>query len=206
MVKINLLPIREILRKRELKQFALFAGAAVASVVALSVVAYLYLSWTISGFQKKHATLQAELTQLKQKNKEIEELKNRITRLQKQVDTIERLTKTRDTPAPFMKALSLAIPDEVWVTGITKSGRSFTLDGTGVDNTAVVHFVEKLQKIKQGFTTKQPFVNTADPNDKSFFSDVNLVQVLAGTAAGGATGGATAGLGSMSFKITGNIR
>lgn len=201
MVKINLLPIREILRKRELTQFGLFAGAAVASVVALSIVVYLSLSWTISGYQKRQATLQAELTQLKQKNKEIEELKNRITRLQKQVDTIERLTKTRDTPAPFMGALSMAIPDEVWVTGITKSGRSFTLDGTGVDNTAVVHFVEKLQKVKQGFTPKQPFTNPADPNDKSFFSDVNLIQVLAGSAAGPG-----AGLGSMSFKITGNIR
>jgi type IV pilus assembly protein PilN len=202
MVKINLLPIREILRKRELKQFGLFAGAAIAAVIALSVIAYLYLSWTISGFQKRQATLKAELAQLKQKNKEIEDLKSRITRLQKQVDTIERLTKTRDTPAPFMKALSMAIPDEVWVTGITKSGRSFSLDGTGVDNTAVVHFVEKLQKIKQGFTTKQPFINPAEPNEKSFFSDVNLIQVLAGAAGSGAT----PGLGSMSFKITGNIR
>jgi len=201
MVKINLLPIREILRKRELKQFALFAGAAVASVVALSIVAYLSLSWTISGYQKRQATLQSELAQLKEKNKEIEDLKNRITRLQKQVDTIERLTKTRDTPAPFMAALSMAIPDEVWVTGITKSGRNFALDGTGVDNTAVVHFVERLQKIKQGFTPRQPYTNPAEPNDKSFFSDVNLVQVLAGTATG-----PTAGLGSMSFKITGNIR
>jgi len=205
MVKVNLLPIREILRKREIKQFAFFGLAAAVAVLAICVLAYLSLSWTISGYQKKHAALKAELAQLKQKNQEIEDLKNRITRLQKQVDTIERLTKTRDTPAPFMKALSLAIPDEVWVTGITKSGRSFSLDGTGVDNTAVVHFVEKLQKIKQGFTARQPFVNTAEPNDKSFFSDVNLVQVLAGSAA--ATGaGSTPGLGSMSFKITGNIR
>jgi hypothetical protein len=87
------------------------------------------------------------------------------------------------------------------VTGITKSGRSFTLDGTGVDNTAVVHFVEKLQKVKQGFNPRQPFTNPADPKDKSFFSDVNLIQVLAGAATGPA-----GGLGSMSFKITGNIR
>jgi type IV pilus assembly protein PilN len=203
MVKINLLPIREILRKRELKQFALFAGAAVASVIAITIVAYLYLSWTISGYQKRQTGLQTELAQLKQQNKEIEDRKNRITRLQKQVDTIERLTKTRDTPAPFMKALSMAIPDEVWVTGITKSGRSFTLDGTGVDSTAVVHFVERLQKIRQDVAATQQGTSSAEPNDKGFFSDVNLIQVLAGSATGT---GPTPGLGSMSFKITGNIR
>jgi type IV pilus assembly protein PilN len=201
MVRINLLPIREILRKRELKQFALFAGAAVASVIVLTIVAYLYLSWTISAYQTKHTNLQKELNQLKQKNKEIEDLKNRITRLQKQVDTIERLTKTRDTPAPFMAALSMAIPDEVWVATITKSGKSFALDGTGVDNTAVVHFVERLQKIRQGFTAKQPFINPANPKDMSFFSDVNLVQVLAASGTSAASG-----LGTMSFKITGSIR
>jgi type IV pilus assembly protein PilN len=201
MVRINLLPIREILRKRELKQFGLFAGAAVASAIALTIVAYLYLSWTISAYQTKQANLQKELNQLKQKNKEIEDLKNRITRLQKQVDTIERLTKTRDTPAPFMAALSMAIPDEVWVATITKSGRSFALDGTGVDNTAVVHFVERLQKIRQGFTAKQPFIDPANPKDKSFFSDVNLVQVLAASGAGSGPG-----LGTMSFKITGSVR
>lgn len=201
MVRINLLPIRDILRKRELKQFGLFAGAAVVSALALMLVAYFYLSWTISAYQAKQSNLQKELNQLKQKNKEIEDLKNRITRLQKQVDTIERLTKTRDTPAPFMGALSTAIPDEVWVTTITKSGGAFAIDGTGVDNTAVVHFVERLQKVRQGFTARQPFINPANPNDKSFFSDVSLIQVL---AAGGGAG--TSGLGTMSFKITGSVR
>ena len=201
MVRINLLPIREILRKRELKQFGLFAVAAVVSVFALGFVAYLYLSWTISAYQAKQSNLQKELSQLKQKNKEIEDLKHRITRLQKQVDTIERLTKTRDTPAPFMAALSTAIPDEVWVTAITKSAKGFSIDGTGVDNTAVVHFVERLQKVRQGFTAKQPFVNPTNPKDKSFFSDVNLVQVLAASGAGRGPG-----LGTMSFKITGHVR
>jgi len=201
MVRINLLPIREILRKRELKQFALFAGAAVASAIALTIVAYLYLSWTISAYQTRQSSLQKELNQLKQKNKEIEDLKHRITRLQKQVDTIERLTKTRDTPAPFMAAVSAAIPDEVWVTTITKSGNSFAVDGTGVDNTAVVHFVERLQKVRQGFTAKQPFINPANPKDRSFFSDVSLVQVLAVSGAS-----ASPGLGTMSFKITGSVR
>ena len=131
MVKINFFPIREILRKRELKQFALFAGAAVVAV-ALIMVAYLYFSWTISGHQKRQATLQTELAQLKQKNKEIEDLKNRITRLQKQVDTIERLTKTRDTPAPFMAALSMAIPDEVWVTALRNRVEIFHLMEQGL--------------------------------------------------------------------------
>jgi hypothetical protein len=150
--------------------------------------------------EKDKTVHEIKLKQLKEKNKEIEDLKNRIARLQRQVDTIERLTKIRDTPAPFMDAVALAIPDEVWVTAITKTGRSFALDGVGVDNTVVVNFVQRLQSIKQGFTAKQPWANPAVPTDKTFFADVKLLQIVA------TTGAAAGGLGSMSFKIVGNLR
>jgi type IV pilus assembly protein PilN len=198
MVRINLLPIRDLLRKKELKQFALFAGATLLAVVGLMVVTYLYFSMTIGGLQKEQSTLQARLNKLKQDNKEIEDLKNKITSLQKQVDTIEKLTKTRDTPAPFLAALSLATPDEVWLSGISKGGKGFSLDGTGVDNTAVVNFVSRLQKIRQAFTVRQPFINPSDPKDKSFFGEINLVQVVAGSGSGG--------LGTVTFKIVGSLR
>jgi type IV pilus assembly protein PilN len=199
MVRVNLLPIREILRKRELKQFLLLTAVIVASTFGLMVCTAVFFSWKISSLEKDKTVHETKLNQLKQKNKEIEDLKNRIARLQRQVDTIEKLTKIRDTPAPFMAALALAIPDEVWVTGITKTGRSFALDGVGVDNTVVVNFVQRLQSVKQGFTAKQPWANPAVPTDHTFFSDVKLLQIVATTGAAG-------GLGSMNFKIVGNLR
>jgi type IV pilus assembly protein PilN len=198
MVRVNLLPIREILRKRDLKQFLLLTAVIVASTFGLMVCTAVFFSWKISTLEKDKTVHETKLNQLKQKNKEIEDLKNRIARLQRQVDTIQRLTKTRDTPAPFMAAVALAIPDEVWLNSITRTGRSFALDGVGVDNTVVVNFVQRLQSIKQGFTLKQPWVNPAVPTDQTFFADVKLLQIVA-------TGGA-GGLGTMSFKIVGNLR
>jgi type IV pilus assembly protein PilN len=200
MVRVNLLPIRDILRKRELKQFLLLTAVIVASTFGLMVCTAVFFSWKISALEKDKTVHETKLNQLKEKNKEIEDLKNRIARLQRQVDTIEKLTKIRDTPAPFMAAVALAIPDEVWVNSITKTGRSFALDGVGVDNTVVVNFVQRLQSIKQGFTAKQPWANPAVPTDKTFFTDVKLLQIVA------TTGAAAGGLGSMSFKIVGNLR
>ena len=198
MVRVNLLPIRETLRKRELKQFALLAGVILLSAAAIMVLSYIFFSYRVSSLEREQTTQQAKLNQLKEKNKEIEVLKNEITRLQKQVDTIERLTKIRDTPAPFMAALSLAIPDEVWISAVSKTGRSFAVDGTGIDNTVVVNFVERLQKIKQGFTEKQPWVDPKKQGEQTFFNNVKLVQIVAS--------GGTAGLGTMSFKVVGNIK
>jgi type IV pilus assembly protein PilN len=198
MVRVNLLPIREILRKRELKHFMLLGAIIVAATLVFMACFALYFSWKIAALEKDKKVHEIKLKQLKEKNKKIEELKNRIAQRQRQVDTMERLIKTRDTSAPFLAAVSVAIPDEVWLNSITKTGRNFALDGVGVDNTVVVNFVQRLQSLKQGFTLKQPWVNASVPTDKSFFTNVKLLQIVA-------TGGAS-GLGTMSFKIVGNLR
>ena len=198
MVRINLLPIREILRKREFKQFGFTALAIVFAAVALGAIMYFYFEMQRSRLESDTAMYTRKLAELKKKNKEIADLKNEITRLQKQVDTIQKLTKVRDTPAPFMAALSFAMPDEVWLKTIVKSGKSFSLDGTGVDNTVVVSFVERLQKVRKKFTDQRPWLDPRNPKEDSFFSNVKLVSIMAGRS--------KSGLGTVNFKVVGHVR
>lgn len=197
MVRINLLPIRDILRKRELKQFIMVAVSALVAVIAICALTYVIFSIKEANLEAERKSQQQALEKLKVKNKEITELRNEITRLQKQVDTIQKLTKIRDTPAPFMAALSLAIPDAVWVKTITKTHKNFTLAGTGVDNTVVVNFVERLQKLRQDFTPQQPWLDPKDEKSKSFFNEVKLVSIVAAKEKG---------LDAVGFQITGHLR
>ena len=197
MVRINLLPIRTILRKRELKQFAFLAAGILLATLAVMLIAFLGFNMKINSLKAEENSLRAQLASLKKKNQEINKMKDEIARLQKQVNTIEKLTKTRDTPAPFMKALSLAIPDEVWVKTISKSGKSFTLDGSGLDNTVVVRFVQNLQQVKKDFTVKD--WRTRDKEEVKFFSNVKLLQIVRSSSASRGTSG-------MDFKIVGNLR
>jgi Tfp pilus assembly protein PilN len=97
-----------------------------------------------------------------------------------------------------MAALSFAIPDEVWVKTISKTGKSFSLDGTGTDNTVVVNFVQRLQKVRKGFTEQRPWIDSKNPKEERFFGDVKLVSIVAGSA--------RAGLGTVNFKIVGSLR
>ncbi len=202
MVRVNLLPIREILRRRELKQFAFMAlGIFVASIL-LMVLTYVFFSNKAAALEAEKITQQKKLDVLKQKNKDIEELKTRIARLQKQVDTIKKLTETRDTPAAWMSAISIATPQEVWLNSMVKTGRHFTLDGVGLDNTVVVRFVQQLSRIRSDFTYNNPYIkDDKEEGDKTFFKDVRLVQLI--SAAGSSP---AAGPQAMSFKIVGDLR
>lgn len=193
MVKINLLPIRQILRTRELKQFATLAVAILLVTILAMFGTYWWLSTKVSSLQAEQRQQQDKLTQLKRKNKEINKLKAEIARLQRQVDTIKKLTRIRNTPAPFMAAVSIAIPDEVWLSTISKTGKRFSLVGRGVDNTVVVNFVHRLQRIRKGFSLKQPWLDPENREEKSFFSRVKLVQIVRKGA-------------SMSFTIVGTER
>lgn len=159
MVRINLLPIREILRSRELKQFIILAGAIVASTFLIMGLTYLYFGWVKDDLVATKAAHQSKLNRLRQENKAIESLKKEVARLQTQVDNIQKLTKVRITPAPFMAALSIAIPEEVWVDNIQKSGSSFSLNGTGIDSTVIVNFVERLQRLRKDFTETDPWMH-----------------------------------------------
>jgi type IV pilus assembly protein PilN len=201
MVRINLLPVRETLRKRELKYFGVTAGAVLAVVAAAMGITYILLAGKLGSLQAELARQQATLSQLQKQNVEINNLKAQIAHLERQVGTINQLTRVRDTPAPFMQAVSLAIPDEVWLSSINKSGNTFQLDGQGVDNTVVVNFVQRLQKVRKGFTPDRPWIDTGKQDEQPFFANVKLLQTVRG---GGPGGGA--GLGTMTFSIRGNIQ
>ncbi len=195
MVRINLLPVREILRKRELKQFAITGGAILVSAVLLMVVTYMIFSTKVSGLEAQKETQKKELAALQQKNQEINKLKAEIAGLERQRDTVKQLTQTRDTPAPFMAAVSVAIPDEVWLTNIDKTGKNFSLAGHSVDNTVVVKFVENLQKLRKNFTIPREGSQPGSKPEPPFFSSVKLVQTVRGGT----------GPGEIQFSITGTL-
>jgi len=201
MVKINLLPIRQTLRRKALKKFGLISAGVLAGAILIMVGAWFYMDWVISDLKKREGNLKVQLDKLVAANKEIEKLKEEINRLQKQVETIKDLTKKRDNPARFLSAVSLAIPDEVWVDTISKTGRSFAVSGTGVDDTAVVKFVQQLQDLRKDFTKQDRWRKKDDPKDEPFFTDVKLLQSVSATSGGGTTG-----LGVKQFKIVGNLK
>lgn len=199
MVKINLLPIREILRKRQLKSFAILAGVIFLSTIALMVLLYFVYSNKQSNMEAELSQKRAQLKKLEEENKAIEEKRREIARLETQVKSIKALTETRDTPAPFMSALSYAIPQEVWVASVVKNGKQFSVDGVGLDNTVVVKFVQNLSRIRSDFSERNLFVRDNE-HDKTFFTDVKLVSIMADNSA---VRNATS---AMAFKIVGHLR
>ena len=60
MVRINLLPIRDILRKRELKQFAMLVGIALLGVVLVCGLTYAYFSVQVANLETDKRSIRTD--------------------------------------------------------------------------------------------------------------------------------------------------
>lgn len=201
MVRINLLPIRDILRKRDLKRFIVLSCIALSATVGIMVFWYLTLNAKLSALGQDHSALQKRLEQLTERNKEITSLTKEEGQLKKQLNEIRKLVQNRDSFARIMEAISLTIPEDVWLESLEKTpNRNFTLVGKSLDNSSVTSFVEKLQTIRIDFTQKSLHQDPGETSQQTFFADVDFKGFEA------ATGGAETAKGTINFKIVGRLR
>src|SRR4051812_10217593 len=115
MIRINLLPVRQV-KKREMGRQVLVLFAAV--VLLAAVVNYLWLD----SLQKEK---QRGLDSIAETNKRIAELEkvigevNNINARKKELEdklkVLDQLRKGRAGPVKFLDALSTATPQKVWV-------------------------------------------------------------------------------------------
>jgi len=147
MVRINLLPVREIKRRAQAKQQITF--------FALAVVALLVLLGAI-GFQQssKAGQLQQEFSKIKRDKQRYTKTLNQI----KKLETDKKLLENRIAVIHKLQAqssLTVHILDEVakilpskrmWLTSLSQSGNALKLAGMALDNRTIAKFMDDLKQ------------------------------------------------------------
>src|SRR5688500_12954281 len=123
MIRINLLPVRQV-KKREAGKQWLVLGAAL--VVATLVGNFLWYSARSSEASQKRA----EVKQRDQRNAELEKIIGEVTNINKRKKEVEDklkvltdLRKSRSGPVRLLDALSTATPRKVWLTKFEETGK-----------------------------------------------------------------------------------
>ncbi len=118
MVRINLLPIRETLRSREIRKFFRYASAAIALTFALAVFVYFDLDQRTEQAQDQNKNLENARNSLEIQQKELEKLKTEITVGQSKIDATRRIKEKREYAVPLLAAVSLSIPEDCWLNSL----------------------------------------------------------------------------------------
>jgi type IV pilus assembly protein PilN len=149
MIRINLLPIRELKKQAQLRQ-QLYVCGAIAGVVMIGVsLVWLMDMRAIGRLEKEKATLQAELERLKPIVTEVNALEQREKLLQTRIGTIHRLRSNQRGPVHVLDELSQNLPEQAWLEAVDENAGVYKVAGYALTNFAVADLLRNLQRSKE---------------------------------------------------------
>lgn len=144
MILINLLPHREIARKKRQDAFNVsLALAALVGVVVCGAI-YLWYDLQISHQQGLNSFLQAENRRLDEKIKDIANLQAEIAALRARQQAVEDLQGDRNQTVHLLNELARQLPEGVYVTSMRQDGATVSLVGTAQSNERVSELLRNL--------------------------------------------------------------
>lgn len=147
MVRINLLPIRQIKRRqRAVHELFVFAFSLVAVLLIIGVASGV-IAHTIGSLNRHNQELQVKKDSYNAIIKEIEELKLQKQNLEAKIDTIQKLRKGSQVAVRILDMVAgLTPPGRMWLTSLQQSGSTLKLAGTALDNATIAQYMVDLAK------------------------------------------------------------
>jgi type IV pilus assembly protein PilN len=129
MIRINLLPHREMRRKQQEQQFYILLGGVAAIGVAIWFMVHTYLSDSHTSQQARNGFLEQEITKLDKQIEEIKKLREQIAALLARKKVVEALQANRAEVVHLLDQMVRQLPDGMYLKGIKQTGNKVTITG-----------------------------------------------------------------------------
>ena len=149
MIRINLLPHREMRRERRKKDFVAWIGLAVVAGLALAVVVALAIGNQIDAQVARNAFIKGENDKLDAQIKEIALLRQEIEALRARQLAVENLQRDRTLPVQVMDELVKFTPEGIQLRQLKQEGKKITLGGMSHANEQVSALLRSLSQEMQ---------------------------------------------------------
>ena len=129
MIRINLLPHREIRRKQQQQQFFITLGIVCAIGAGIWFAVHVYLEDQFDNQVNRNKYLQAEIDKLDKQIAEIQKLKDQTAALLARKRVVETLQGTRSEVVYLLDQLVRQLPEGVYLKGIKQTGTKVLING-----------------------------------------------------------------------------
>ena len=146
MIRINLLPVKEIKAEVSRRRDLIAAGLTLGLTALILVGIYGYQFYRTSNLNNELAALRTDIEALNVKVKEIGDLQNKIKDLSGKHKAIDDLNQKKTGPVKVMVSLSAATPPTLWLTEFKEAKGSSEMRGLALDNQTVADFLNTLGK------------------------------------------------------------
>lgn len=151
LIKINLLPYREMREAKQKQQFQAIMMIGGLIGVAVAGAIYMYLSQAIETQESRNASLQAGMTELENQLKTIDELEKRKHNFLERKQKVEELDQKRFEGARIIDSLNQVVPQGSYLMTLrgtdgkgNKPGNEYFLEGKAVADTKIAALMAAL--------------------------------------------------------------
>lgn len=144
MIRINLLPHRQIKREERQRQFNLMMVATVVAAGAVVFLGQTVISTKISSQGERNLRLETANAALDKDIQEIKELKEQIRNVLDRKQVVENLQTDRSQAVVVLDEVSRQMPDGTYLKSIKQQGTVVDLEGIADNNARVATFVRNL--------------------------------------------------------------
>ena len=146
MIRINLLPKEQRVQRAPVSTTRILA--AVGGVVLVLAMAYGWY-WLSSDVSRIETSIQQTRTDLKRYEelaKQVDKYRAEKKRLEEKIQVIETLVAAQAGPVRLLDELSKALPAEVWLTALNRTGKRLEISGIAFTNFNVAALMTNLGK------------------------------------------------------------
>lgn len=147
-IRVNLLPHREIKREARQRQFNLMALLTASGALALVVLNYSFINSRIDAQLSRNARLEAGIVQLDQQIGDIKNLQEKIGVMLARKQVVENLQINRSQSVVVLDELSRQLPEGMYFKSIKQQGPLLSLEGVADTNARVASLVRNLTASK----------------------------------------------------------
>lgn len=144
MIKINLLPREERVRRAPINTTLILAGVGV--VIALLAMAYgwYWLSGEVERLEASVRQAQADVKRFDDLAKQVDTYRAEKKRLEEKIKVIETLVAAQGGPVQLLDEVSKALPNEVWLISFSRTGKKLEISGFAFSNFNVATLMTNL--------------------------------------------------------------
>lgn len=144
MIRINLLPHRELKRAARRRLFGILAVISIVIGGAIVGAGGVFINGEISAQNDTNAYIKKENAKLDDDIKEIAKLRDEIEGLKARQKAVEDLQGDRNLPVHVLDELVKNTPEGIYLRSVRQQGTRVTLNGLAANNAKVADYVRNL--------------------------------------------------------------
>lgn len=179
MIRINLLPIRQLKKRARLKTELLGFSAVLALVLLVLVVGWLALAGKIANLKDEMVALETKKQSYQPILKQIETLKKEKQLVEQKLDSIKTLQAGAMVTVRVLDEVASRTPtSRMWLNSLQQSAGRLQLQGIALDNETIAQYMQQLEAseyFEKTELTSSAQTDVAKQKLKSFALTINVI-------------------------------